>query len=1308
MNSAVQDHNHQRHHHHHRSTNESCTTSSTTASLSAIDDSTTTCRTGGGGDYDNDNNDTVFVVDDDNDNITSLNVHNIPIVGRENEIELLDTLYEQVCTNCCTCSNMSSPNAVDADVDATAATTTTTTTDNSNPDSSSIGQLLSDENDDENDDDHDGGKLGKSCTASTIFVTLEGEAGSGKSSLIYSRVKEWKTRQKKQKPKNDDDDGDEFRKVCDGGGCIFGAGKYEQTIRPSEPLLPMITALHDLIVGFLISNDVDIEPKREKLCKVIEQDIHIFRKIFPSKTFDIVGLAVATSNDATCCGNKTNQNKTDDGDKEGDVMQQEHCKSTDNHIHDETHQRSHQLQQQSSGGSDMLKLAIWRLVSCLCQLASTRCPIVLFLDDIQWSDHMSLEILKFLALSNLPTLLLIVAYRGEEMDATNNNISCSTDTSSMTPKTFIDAIIQQDSKWCNVHSICLQGGLAVEDVNKVIVSVTKRTIRDYEYTKPLAQIVHKLTNGNPFYVLQLLTLLYKEGFLYYSTSRFQWVWADVTIIEREMTISDNVVDIVSSSMKKLPQQTQTILMVASCFGTQVPTMVLREYYERYNNHAANGIEEADTSQENLPHENLMISLDFAVMAGIIKHDVERDIILWAHDKLQASAYSLIPDAATKVQIHLGLGKLLWKKMMSSSKAKEPWMVYMAADQLNRIPPSLVVTEDASEEQHNDNDGTRDRISRLDLAQLNLEAAKLSISKSAIYPAAAFLRSAVSHLDETTRWKDHYDLCLEVFNSLLEVEFEVGNREASMNAINEVLDNAKSLEDRFRAQSKLLFCVSSGKDRDLDKGMEMAIEVLSSYDVHIPQMNTMFAKWNLYKERKQLHHALPNGQLDSLLLIPQMSDPKQLRISSLLCDHLGRCATDAGNMPLFRIASYRSLRLAVTFGLTHETCSGIIFLSIFYMMKGKFKESYEHAELAVRLVSRFDEVPGSSHCKVIGAAYSSIFPKMRPFHTLLDGLLDANGTAMRIGDMEWVSLTAMMYSLCYLCIGLPLRPLENDLARFLSQARQFGRAVSVCAVFQILQQTITNLHGVTVTSPTSLSGDFMDQDTMLDGMEGKSRSMTLRDISTFRLMLSCVFGDWDTAMEMLEIVSSYPFNDMVSFRGHIRLTYIGLAAVVLGRDRGIRKYKKLGKTIIKRLTNEVKLGAGVNAHPVLEMLLAEERPSKSRYERASRACGRSGLTHHEAYICERSGLFFLTNRAKDEGWAKYYLGRALALYSEYGANGKVAQMRKQYGTLVSNCGLLRSSSTRMSKAWGRSDKKTSSQLLSVDLGMNLPSSDIIKS
>jgi hypothetical protein len=426
----------------------------------------------------------------------------------------------------------------------------------------------------------------------------------------------------------------------------------------------------------------------------------------------------------------------------------------------------------------------------------------------------------------------------------------------------------------------------------------------------------------------------------------------------------------------------------------------------------------------------------------------------------------------------------------------------------------------------------------------------------------------------------------------------------------------------------------------------------------------------------------------------MEDPTTLQVSKLIMEHLVLYALVGGQMTTTMLAGMHVLRLSATYGICNNTCMAVQQLSLCSMLRGDFKTSFRHAKLAIQLADQFNEAPGSMHARVKGCAYSSIFAIMRPFHENLEPCIEAYRIGLRTGDLEFSSLSAMFYSLCYLCIGLPLAPLKPDLISFGHEAVLFGRPLSIVALFSIFRQTILNLQELS-NHPTILKGAAIDQDEILEQMEGNGRSMTRRDICTFRLMLACIYGDMNVAREMVGILSAYPSSDLVVYRGFIRITYTGLAALRLGRQHGDKKITAFGKRIVDSVKTDVKNGA-VNAYPILLMLQAEESPSKSRFDAAIKACGRSGLIQHEAYMYERAGLYSLEH--KDTRSGEFYLDRALVLYREWGAHGKVQQLRMLH-TFLAQERSNEDISFRSLKGRSRHETKLYDQMRSFDMSSN---------
>ncbi|GAJ03219.1 unnamed protein product, partial [marine sediment metagenome] len=181
-------------------------------------------------------------------------------------------------------------------------------------------------------------------------------------------------------------------------------------------------------------------------------------------------------------------------------------------------------------------------------------PMVVFLDDLQWIDLASLNLLKtLLANPDIGYLLVIGAYRDNEVDATH---------------TLMLGLNDFDEAGGTINQLTL-GNLTRADINQLLSDSTHApTVQ----CLPLAQLVLTKTDGNAFFTHQLLHMLEADGLLSFDEDGLCWRW-DLAELE-QLTVSDNVVDLMVNKIRKLPMATQEILKIAACLGIQFEVAML--------------------------------------------------------------------------------------------------------------------------------------------------------------------------------------------------------------------------------------------------------------------------------------------------------------------------------------------------------------------------------------------------------------------------------------------------------------------------------------------------------------------------------------------------------------------------------------------------------------------------------------------------------------------------------------------------------------------------------------------------------------
>jgi predicted ATPase len=187
-------------------------------------------------------------------------------------------------------------------------------------------------------------------------------------------------------------------------------------------------------------------------------------------------------------------------------------------------------------------------------------PLALFLDDLQWLDAGTLDLIEHLLTHpDVRCLLLIGAYRDNEVGPAHLLIRT------------LEAIRNAGAR---VEKIALTP-LELDDIGRL---VTDAVHCQPEHARPLAQLVHEKTSGNPFFAIQFLTALNEEGLLVFDPVGPAWRW-DIDRI-RARSYTDNVADLLVEKMKRLSAPAQEAMKQLACLGNVADVATLTRVYEQ--------------------------------------------------------------------------------------------------------------------------------------------------------------------------------------------------------------------------------------------------------------------------------------------------------------------------------------------------------------------------------------------------------------------------------------------------------------------------------------------------------------------------------------------------------------------------------------------------------------------------------------------------------------------------------------------------------------------------------------------------------
>ncbi|MCP4553471.1 MAG: AAA family ATPase, partial [Bacteroidetes bacterium] len=308
-------------------------------------------------------------------------------------------------------------------------------------------------------------------------------------------------------------------------------------------------------------------------------------------------------------------------------------------------------------------------------------PLVIFLDDVQWSDSAGFEIMEKMATSPIiKHLLLIFAYRDNEATL-------------LSPLTEVKKNIKKQN--IPVREISLQP-LNVDDVRDFLASFMKCNITG---VVDLAELVCQKTGGNPFFVIQFVKTLYKNKLLIPGLSK-EWVWDEDAITQLQVT--DNVVELMADKINRLDKKTTDILKVCACMGNRFEL-------------------ESLVSLTDKTVEIIIAGLEEAALEGLI---VRTSYYMFQHDRIQEAVYSLLTNDE-KEHYHYMIGKTALAKANNYELKNR---IFFIVNQLN-LGSGLI----------------SDETEKRKIAKLNLEAGIKAKASSAYMPALNYFKTGISML-----------------------------------------------------------------------------------------------------------------------------------------------------------------------------------------------------------------------------------------------------------------------------------------------------------------------------------------------------------------------------------------------------------------------------------------------------------------------------------------------------------------------------------------------------------------------------------
>ena len=385
-------------------------------------------------------------------------------------------------------------------------------------------------------------------------------------------------------------------------------------------------------------------------------------------------------------------------------------------------------------------------------------PLALFLDDLQWLDAATLDLLEdLLTRSELQHLMLIGAYRDNEVTAAHPL------------RRKLDSIAAAGGRLTEITL----APLSREHLGHLVMDALRC---EPSLAVPLAQLVHKKTGGNPFFAIHFLTSLAEEGMLSFDHDARCWSLDPERIHAQGYT--DNIVDLMVGKIARLPANTQAALQCLACLGNVARIDRIAVAH--------------DTAEEKVRWD-----LWEAVRLELV--DRQADSYRFVHDRVQEAAYSLIPQAM-RAAAHLRIGRLLVTHTPVELREEA---IFEIVNQLNR-GAALITSWDERDE----------------LAELNLIAGMRAKASTAYASAQSYFATGAWLLGGDC-WERRHDLSFALEFHRAECEFVTGDLEAADGRLAVLGERASTTPDQAAVASLRvdLYTSLGQSDRAIATGLD---------------------------------------------------------------------------------------------------------------------------------------------------------------------------------------------------------------------------------------------------------------------------------------------------------------------------------------------------------------------------------------------------------------------------------------------------------------------------------------------------------
>ncbi|MGI6668858.1 MAG: AAA family ATPase [Acetivibrionales bacterium] len=843
-------------------------------------------------------------------------------------------------------------------------------------------------------------------------------------------------------------------------------------------------------------------------------------------------------------------------------------------------------------------------------LAGKDHPLVIFLDDLQWADLSSLQLIRHLCRDAGSSCLLIVgAYRDNEV----------------TEKHPLSVTLERiKSDGTTVRQIYLDRFTRMETTG--FIAETLHCSR--EKADGLARILYRKVCGIPFFLCRLLKSVYDDNIIKYNMKTGCWEWEMEAI--HSLQAPDDVEGLVFQIMQKLPEETRDIIKLASCIGNAFELKTLSFLCSKEQDEVVNVLKPAIAEELVLPvpHERN----EFPELY----HGAVSDAYEFLHDMVRQAAYSLLTEEERK-NVHVKAGRLILQNLNHNEIDVK---ILSILDHINR---GL--------------DLVKDRAERLKLAEYNLAAGRKAKGSAAFGPALSYFRAGIELLPDDS-WKSCYQLCADLYMERAQCEYLAGDTAQAEQLFDMVIRRMET--ELERADVYTLMMELYAGTGEYAKAVQIGLNTLKNLGMNMPENPGRLdnaAELILYK------WLMRNKSNADLLNIPEMKGPVQRKVAQLLIALI--LASSTNRPDIYSLAIIKAGNHAVKYGNTDIASIGYLGYGIIEgSVLGNYAAGYKLGKTAMILAEEYGR--NLSRCIVYFTMGSLISHWTRHWQEGIQYMHMAAKYAIEAGNMLIIgySYGVILENKCLM--GVCLGEVLDEARKYRNYARRMKHenlAVNAAA-YERLASILTDRTKCFI--PTSDTG--LDEGSIIKSNSGDKASLAAYYFS--EILLCYMFGYYHDALSAVERVKGCE-DTIIGFMLAAEYNfYHSLSITAVYTESPAKKRKMLRKTLKNNQRKMKKWADSCPANFLHKYLLVEaemarisgrKRAAEELYDKAVRASHENGYVHIEALACELAAKHYAVDKRKKI--ERTYIHDAVQLFRKWGAEAKACDLERRYGILT---------------------------------------------